>query len=321
MLDFSIIVPVYNSAATLQKCLDSILNQTFENYEVILINDGSTDASWNICQQYKSKDERFIILNQENSGPSQARNCGLEIANGDWICFVDSDDWISKEYLSSLREIIISEDPDVIFLGHTIFDNEGNKIKQKIPICKNREKYKMLLELSDEDMFGYTWIKAFKRNAIGTFRFEQGVNLFEDEIFACQVLANCDHISLLQKAIYNYCIGNAQTLSGKTYSDYCAKCERVYLAWKSLLKPYENYAEVMCQKANAFVSRCYYYGFERNIGITNFFSDLAATSFFEEHLPITKLDRYVQKRCYIMLWLKKMKYLIKVRISKIMKMR
>ena len=91
----SIIVPIFNTEQYLSRCLDSIESQTFNDWECILINDGSTDKSENICNEYANKDSRFKVINQKNSGVSAARNAGLDVAKGEWIGFVDSDDWIS----------------------------------------------------------------------------------------------------------------------------------------------------------------------------------------------------------------------------------
>lgn len=98
----SIVIPVYNVENFLERCITSVLNQTFENIEIILVNDGSTDNSLRICQQYEKIDSRIFIINQENQGLSAARNSGINQARGKYICFIDSDDWIHEKYLEIL---------------------------------------------------------------------------------------------------------------------------------------------------------------------------------------------------------------------------
>lgn len=116
MVKISIIVPVYNSSRYLEKCFDSIRDQTYTDFEVIVINDGSTDCSGEICDKYAELDNRFKIIHKENGGVSKARNIGIDNANGEYITFIDSDDWIDVDYL---QEFIETADPncDLIVLG------------------------------------------------------------------------------------------------------------------------------------------------------------------------------------------------------------
>ena len=202
MLDFSIIVPVYNSAATLQKCLDSILNQTFENYEVILINDGSTDASWNICQQYKSKDERFIILNQENSGPSQARNCGLEIANGDWICFVDSDDWISPKMYEIMLKHLKEKNADICACGiMTVYPDRKCPMNIQSVIGGAEKIFSLLYD--DAAYPVSAWNKLYKRDCWKELRFPLG-KICEDAFTTYKLIDKANLIVQITDPLYFY---------------------------------------------------------------------------------------------------------------------
>lgn len=120
---FSIIIPVYNVDKYLSQCLDSILGQSFGNYELILINDGSKDKSLNICQNYRKKDDRIILINQENQGPSSARNKGLNSARGKYVMFIDSDDWIEPNSLQTLYEYSSNNCPLIYFGFRAQFGN------------------------------------------------------------------------------------------------------------------------------------------------------------------------------------------------------
>jgi len=110
----SVIVPIYNVDRYLKKCLDSLLNQTYTNLEIILINDGSTDSSYEICKQYAGKDPRFRLINKENGGLGQARNVGLENANGDIYAFVDSDDWIDIRMFEKMISAMEEYNADIV---------------------------------------------------------------------------------------------------------------------------------------------------------------------------------------------------------------
>ena len=122
---FSIIIPIYNASATLPRCLKSVTAQSFSDYEVLLVDDGSTDASASVCRSLCGGDARFRYLHQENQGPSAARNAGLDLARGQWICFVDSDDAVAPDYLSALYERIEREGCDCVFMGYRRISADG----------------------------------------------------------------------------------------------------------------------------------------------------------------------------------------------------
>ena len=317
MVDFSIIVPIYNAEKTLRKCLDSICEQTFESYEVILIDDGSTDQSLSICKRYEIQNKRFRVHHQNNAGPSAARNAGLDIAEGKWICFVDSDDCIEASYLQEIWDAAQNYDADVVFIGYSKVNENGTK-EVFLPGEVMETNIKTALALSEHDMFGYTWIKAFRRGSIKEIRFDASLNLFEDEVFTCQVLPYCRRIGVVNKPIYNYNIGDGSSLIGRTHQDYCLKCDKVYQAWKLMLDGCQEKANILAKKANSFVSRCYYYAFERQVNIQSYFSHLRETSFFKEHTDKIKLDNAVRSENYAKLSFEKLKYQLKICISSIL---
>ena len=317
MVDFSIIVPIYNAEKTLSKCLDSICEQTFESYEVILIDDGSTDQSLSICKRYEIQNKRFHVHHQNNAGPSAARNAGLDIAEGKWICFVDSDDCIEASYLQEIWDAAQNYDADVVFIGHNKVNESGAK-EAFLPGEVMENNIKTALALSEHDMFGYTWIKAFRRDSIKKIRFDASLNLFEDEVFTCQVIPNCRRIGVVNKPIYNYNIGDGSSLIGRTHQDYCLKCDKVYQAWKIMLGGCQEAMNILTKKANSFVSRCYYYAFERQVSIQSYFSQLKDTTFFKEHTEKIRFDEAVRNDDYKKLRFEKMKYQTKVRISAIL---
>ena len=118
----SIIVPVFNVEKYLRQCLDSILGQTFNQFEVIIVNDGSTDNSGAICQEYEARDNRIVYLEKENGGVSEARNLGLDFATSEYIIFIDSDDWIEPTYVEVLYEKIEEYQADIVFENYTSFN-------------------------------------------------------------------------------------------------------------------------------------------------------------------------------------------------------
>ena len=194
----SVIIPVYNVAQYLPKCIDSILDQNYNNIEVLLINDGSTDNSGNICDEYSYKDNRIRVFHQENLGVSSARNKGIKNANGYWICFVDADDWIEK---NSLMNIIISlngnADLDMIIAKSYLYSGE-RFLKEKYPfkkewISKCSEGIKLYVE--NEYMRGSVWGVLFQKEFLHKhdIYFPLNIGNGEDSIFIilCNIYAEC----------------------------------------------------------------------------------------------------------------------------------
>ena len=291
---FSIIIPVYNSEKSLKKCLKTIQDQAFEDFEVILVDDGSTDGSYSICQEYTKQDVRFKTIRQENQGPSAARNEGLRKAAGDYICFIDSDDYISSDYLEELSGLLKGGKSDAVFFGYNKVDQNDNVLETHLPPV-GLQGDGLLAELSYRDMFGYTWIKCFSKAIIEDSTFPEDMSLFEDEVFSCHVLKKATRVVVLPKALYYYVIDGDNMLTGRTRDNYCELSDRVYSAWKSLLENKADGEIILRRKANVFTARCRYYGFERDVNVKDFFASLRETAFFREHSEWNSLDIHIQR--------------------------
>lgn len=175
----SIIIPVYNVQDYLARCLESVINQTYKNLEIILINDGSTDNSLEICQQYMNKDSRIILINKKNGGLSSARNAGLEINKGKYITFVDSDDWVALDYINTLYQDIIHNNADISMAG---FINVYDFTLEDLPSINeiktfSREESINKLILSKLETSACS--KLFKSFLFERLRFREGI-IFED---------------------------------------------------------------------------------------------------------------------------------------------
>lgn len=171
----SIIVPVFNVEQYLNRCIDSILAQTFLDFELILINDGSTDKSKEICEEYCKKDHRIKLINKENGGLSSARNMGLKIAKGKYIGFVDSDDFISKNMYKNIIEVMNKENCD-IGIGRTVWVYEGKEIENvcstnEYKLMNNREGLKNLILA--EDFLETAWDKVYKKELFKDIEFPE----------------------------------------------------------------------------------------------------------------------------------------------------
>ena len=189
----SIIVPVYNVDAYLKQCVDSILNQKYENFELLLIDDGSTDKSGEICDVYEQRDKRGRVFHKKNGGVSSARNVGLDNAQGDWIAFVDSDDIVTPNYLSGLYSDVKS-DVDLVIQKYFVFKNYLKD--ESVPeVIKNAVVYdksdlqKLIVE-HRLDKNGYICSKLYKQEFIrnNNIRFQEEISFCEDYYFLFQYL-------------------------------------------------------------------------------------------------------------------------------------
>lgn len=201
----SIIVPIYKTEQYLQRCIDSILAQTFTNFELLLIEDGSPDNSGKICDKYALKDSRIKVYHKENGGVSSARNLGLDHATGEWITFCDSDDWVNKDWLELF---ILNSNTDMVIQSYYVSTiTNPEKIKQ----LKNKNYSKINFnnlfdDLIDINNLGYLWCRLFKNRIIQEYniRFNPQYKICEDQEFIFKYLKYTQHIVTLEKGAYHY---------------------------------------------------------------------------------------------------------------------
>lgn len=202
----SIIVPVYNVELYLKDCIESILYQSYTNFEVILVNDGSSDNSLNICNHFYTLDKRVILINKINGGLSDARNRGLESAKGDFICFIDSDDIIHQDFLKILITNI--DDCDFVMVNYESFmkieDTSINLYPQplKYKVFSSYESLQ-LIETFKYPLFVLAWNKLYKRDLWKYLRFPYG-KIHEDEFVIHHILDNCQKVKFIDLNLYYY---------------------------------------------------------------------------------------------------------------------
>jgi glycosyltransferase involved in cell wall biosynthesis len=217
----SIIVPVYNSEAYIGKCVTSILGQSYENIEVLLINDGSTDGSGRLCDEYAEKDKRIKVIHQTNSGPSAARNKGISLATGDYIQFVDGDDAIEPLMTETMVESI-GEKHELVICGYkTILENDGEFVIDetfhfhKTGSFRKEEFLGFFGQLYRDYYIHYNWNKIYVADIIRQFNlaFDAEVIRGEDMLFNLQYLNKCSRIKILPYPFYNYMTSNSGSIT------------------------------------------------------------------------------------------------------------
>lgn len=254
----SIIVPVYNCEKYISTCIDSILGQNESSIEVIIVDDGSNDNTASILDAYQKRDDRIHVFHVENGGPSKARNIGLDKATGDWVLFVDADDWVDSNILSELN--LNENSPDIIFFGFKkCYDNMRQESCLPIAFGYTSDRIQIFEHLNDlfnskDEFFGYSVNKVYKRSIIEKFniRFKDELRVREDEVFALDYCQHIDSIMTISFAPYNYRIleeslSHSKQISFRNYQ-FLIEIE------KNLLNFYPS-----TSFKNAFLNRIYKY--------------------------------------------------------------
>lgn len=201
----SIIVPVYKVEPYLRRCLDSIVNQTYTNLEIILVDDGSPDNCPQICDEYATKDKRIVVIHKENGGLSDARNAGLDICKGEYISFVDSDDWVDNRYVEFLLNKAQKENADIVIGAiEKVFDNGE---KHADPFLKktlwNHEESVQKIIFEPDLQWTVSWGKIYTRQLFSELRFPYG-KIHEDERTSYLLVFKTKKICLVNTVLYSY---------------------------------------------------------------------------------------------------------------------
>ena len=200
----SVIVPIYNVEKYLGECIESIINQTYKNLEIILIDDGSTDNSYKICEQYKSIDDRIKVIHKMYGGVSQARNTALEIATGEFISFIDSDDWINLKFYEIMMKNMIKYDSDIVVcnFNYVYKDKIKNRnIEETIRIFNKEEAMREIIE--EGLIYSVVWGKLYKTKLIDNIKFKEN-KINEDEFFTYKICAKAKRIVYIPETLYQY---------------------------------------------------------------------------------------------------------------------
>ncbi|MBR3802122.1 MAG: glycosyltransferase family 2 protein [Clostridia bacterium] len=230
----SVIIPVYNVEDYLCECVDSVINQTYKNLEIILVDDGSTDSSGKICDDYAEKDERIRVIHKNNSGPSKTRNVGLEHAKGKYIFFLDSDDYIELNALEMLVQAAETNDADLVFFEAHSFSDDGAEINQGYVVKGNYKAkggYEVLTELhNNKDYHCAIYLLFINRQLIidNTISFLESAYCSEDMLFTYQVYCCAQKAVQCKKALYNRRYRSGSIVTSKKTQCHFRSCRDVY---------------------------------------------------------------------------------------------
>ena len=215
----SVIVPIHNAEKTLSRCVESILAQSYKNLEIILVNDGSTDRSLEICQSFVNIDNRVVVIDKKKGGVSSARNGGLWALAGDFIQFVDADDTLKPQMTEKLVEAMLETNADVVLCGYDrVSGKSANAKRPKSAVYSKASAFKdTFVELYKGAFFNAPWNKLYRRDKIKGL-FDENISMGEDLLFNLAYFSNCDKISIISDNLYNYNVASQVSLAGK-YDD------------------------------------------------------------------------------------------------------
>ena len=248
----SIIVPIFKVEPYLRNCLESIINQTYRNIEIILVDDGSPDGCGKICDEYSDKDDRIIVIHQNNKGLSSARNKGLDVASGEYILFVDSDDWIELNTCEVVLTIALNLHVDIVCFGNVESFQTGKSIIRTIDNSMIIEKKDILKQLLwGGDIHNAVWNKLFRRSLFKEVRFPEG-RIWEDGAVMYKLIHFANEIYVTNHVLYHYIHRNNSISCGR-YSMKSVK--DIIWAWKERLLFFQRNYPDFVEKQKACILR------------------------------------------------------------------
>ncbi len=246
----SVIVPVYNVEEYLCECLDSILAQTYENLEILLIDDGSTDNSGKICDEYAQKDARIKVMHKENGGVSSARNTGLDIAQGAYVTFVDADDFVECDFAEKLYKKMRQENSDLCFSRFDKYNGEFIDVVEVFPetaVTKNDingfcDFYKRFFLIYSSKLYiNHSSCRIlYSKKLLASLTFNTKIKMAEDMVFCLNAVMRANGISFVPENLYHYRINLSSACNASYYPDYLIGQLELTKEIKPLLKYYRG---------------------------------------------------------------------------------
>lgn len=261
----SVIIPVYNTEEYLPRCLDSIINNDYKELEIICVNDGSTDNSLSVLRKYEQNDNRIKVIDVPNGGVSNARNIGLDRATGEFVAFIDSDDWIHKQYFSILMHYQGINDSDITAVSYYKTDSGNDNINHEQDVYLNQiytKKYNGYDALNDYRMRWFVWGKLYKCYVVSKNRFLNGLNCGEDTLYNidCYLSFNSLVTTMVECELYYYFINSSSIIHKDGYPNYVpmarAFLDRINsISDKKKAKPFVLEAIRRCLNLRYFLDR------------------------------------------------------------------
>ncbi|NLL38516.1 MAG: glycosyltransferase family 2 protein [Clostridiales bacterium] len=265
----SVIIPVYNTEPWLRKCLDSVINQTLKEIEIICIDDGSTDKSGMILDEYAAKDSRFHVIHKSNGGLVNTRKTGLSAAQAAFICFIDSDDWVDQNMLENMYKAAIKTDADITINRGFFLENKNYSylLKSAIPAGTYRDndliekvyRKMMRIENGSTGIIGSLCVKLFRRSLLERQinAVDDRIKISEDEVCTFLCIAHAKTVTIIDEAYYHYRKSHDTSMTYKIHEDYFINLNLVYHTLKNGFLSADNH-ELLLNELKHFINRAVY---------------------------------------------------------------
>ena len=253
----SIIVPIYGVEAYLDKCVTSLIHQTYHHLEIILVDDGSPDNCPQLCDDWAKKDGRIKVIHKKNGGLSDARNAGMAVATGEWIAFIDSDDWIENDAFEKMYLRSQADESDVVSCG-VKWVNEDDSVINEVTVSQEEvldTKSAMREIIVDGKLKQHVWNKLYKRSLIADIPFEKG-KYHEDVFWSYQVFGRAKKVSLMTESFYHY-IQRSDSIMGESYSP--KRLDALDAAYLRCEYVKENFPDLYEQALLSYINSCMYH--------------------------------------------------------------
>lgn len=257
----SVIVPVYNTECYLIKCIDSLRNQTYQNLEIILVDDGSSSRCRELCDQIADSDARIHVLHKKNGGLSDARNAGMRNSTGEYLVFCDSDDWMEPDIIKTAISEIKKTEAQIVIWGYSADVVDQNEVLLSYHQCAADATIgigdaECLSNKEIQGLLGYAWNKLYKRNILASneLLFEKDISLVEDILFNSRVLSHCKEIRFINSIGTHYVQRNTSTLSKSYYYNYCELIMRAVKAKKTIMRHFQCATEDIDKTISTYIT-------------------------------------------------------------------
>lgn len=220
----SVIIPVYNGSQYLGRCIQTVIDQTYTNLEIILIDDGSTDNSGKMCDKYALKDKRIKVIHKENEGVSSARNLALDIVTGEYISFIDADDYVDKGFIEHLFQAMVDYNADLSICAYEKIGGIDLTGRKQVSLYTNEKFFIQIDGLLDKNLVWfhsidsnqigcYLWNKLFKRSLLRGARFDERLSIGEDMVYLAEYVLKCEKIVYVKKDMYKYIMNHNSAMN------------------------------------------------------------------------------------------------------------
>lgn len=302
----SVIIPAYNAEQYIGRCILSVLSQTYENLEIIIVDDGSTDNTKMICNTFARKDKRIKLFSKDNGGTSSARNLGLMYAQGKYISFLDNDDWIEPSFYETLQRLIVEESADLSIVSYNqVFEDTKVAKLDSEKICTYDKKGAIVELLLDEVLQNYVWNKLYKKELFDGIKFPENI-IYDDINVMSDIFQRCEKIVSYEYPLYNYRYRENSIINSRSHKKFEDEYKAVLIRYDDINQNIPEIDDYNAYSLIIWVIRIYYFMAKENDTNDTFLKSdfkkiIAVFEKYKEYV-LNKMSSKKKVIWHIMLW-------------------